>query len=151
MRTLELSCPLIVFYSSLSPEHSFRGLEHKLQSGFKQRSANKYNALNAVLEEQDRQYARGRVDDENIAQKYHRAAMNARELAFYLGLKDAEKRDGPPKRDVYVDNDDMSSVSDLDSTQGSENTDQKKTRIARLFRNISQMKKDKKGGRRASM
>lgn len=132
-------------------EHSFRGLEHKLQDGCQQRRTNKYNALNAVLEEQDRQYSRGLVDNENIAQKYHRAAMSAREFAFYLGLKDAEKSycRGPPKRDVYVAIDDNSTISDLDS-KCSENTEQKKTRVARLFRSISMVKKDK-NLRRASM
>jgi len=30
-------------------EHSFRGLEHKLKEGFKQRRDNKFNALNCVL------------------------------------------------------------------------------------------------------
>jgi hypothetical protein len=131
-------------------EHSFRGLEHKLKEGCKQRLANKYKALNAVLEEQDRQYGRGRVDDEYIAKKYRSAAMSAREFAFYLGLKDAERSLGdPPKRDVYVNTDDTSTISDLD-TQSSENTEQKKNRIVGLFRSISKMKSDK-SRRRASL
>ena len=74
-----------------SDEHSFRGLEHKLKEGFKQRRANKFNALNAVLEEQDRQMAIGVVEPEAIAQKYRRVSLNAAETAFVIGVRDAEE------------------------------------------------------------
>lgn len=74
-----------------SDEHSFRGLEHKLKEGFKQRRANKFNALNAVLEEQDRQMAIGIVEPETIARKYRRVSLNAAETAFVIGVRDAEE------------------------------------------------------------
>lgn len=74
-----------------SDEHSFRGLEHKLKEGFKQRRANKFNALNAVLEEQDRQMSEGVTEPEKIAKKYRRVSLNAAETAFVVGMRDAEE------------------------------------------------------------
>ena len=69
-------------------EHSFRGLEHKLREGYHQRRANKFNGLNAVLEEQDRQYAMGMTRPEAIAEKYRRVSLNAMETAFVVGMRD---------------------------------------------------------------
>mmetsp|Transcript_20601 Transcript_20601/g.48896 ORF Transcript_20601/g.48896 Transcript_20601/m.48896 type:complete len:251 (-) Transcript_20601:166-918(-) len=74
-----------------SDEHSFRGLEHKLKEGFKQRRANKFNALNAVLEEQDRQVSVGVIEPEKIAKKYRRVSLNAAETALVVGMRDAEE------------------------------------------------------------
>ena len=90
-----------------SDEHSFRGLEHKLKQGFKQRRANKFNALSAVLEEQDRQMAIGIVEPETIAKKYRRVSLNAAETAFVIGVRDAEEslsyRPSQPVEDAYSD------------------------------------------------
>jgi hypothetical protein len=61
-----------------SDEHTFRGLEHKLKDGFKRRRANKFNALNAVLEEQDTQFAKGRPDPDSIAEAYRLVALGAK-------------------------------------------------------------------------
>mmetsp|Transcript_19560 Transcript_19560/g.25234 ORF Transcript_19560/g.25234 Transcript_19560/m.25234 type:complete len:276 (+) Transcript_19560:80-907(+) len=72
-----------------SDEHSFRGLEHKLKQGFKQRRANKFNALNAVLEEQDRQISKGVIEPEKIARQYRRVSLNAAETAMFVGARDA--------------------------------------------------------------
>jgi hypothetical protein len=74
-----------------SDEHTFRGLEHKLKDGFKRRRANKFNALNAVLEEQDTQFAKGRADPDSIAEAYRLVALSAKETAFMLGSRDAEE------------------------------------------------------------
>jgi hypothetical protein len=74
-----------------SDEHTFRGLEHKLKDGFKRRRANKFNALNAVLEEQDAQFARGRADPDSIAEAYRLVSLSAKENAFLLGSRDAEE------------------------------------------------------------
>lgn len=104
-----------------SQEHSFRGLEHKLKAGYKQRRANKFNALNAVLEEQDRQYARGIVDADKIGSIYRQVAQNARESAFFMGLKDSEQSYGykmpeipkfeiPQSETGYDSDDGMSSI-----------------------------------------
>ena len=134
-------------------EHSFRGLEHKLKEGFKQRRDNKFAALNSVLEEQDRQYARGFKDYENIAHKYEQAVIDAKQLAFFLGIKDHEQSYAyqPPnlKNPVVLDDDDCSVVSDL-ASQCSEDTVQKKLRLKGLFSGISYRKKEKMH-RRASM
>jgi hypothetical protein len=74
-----------------SEDHSFRGLEHKLKDGYKQRKANKLNGLNSVLEEQDRQYAKKVKNEALLADIYRRVTQNARESAFILGLKDSEQ------------------------------------------------------------
>jgi hypothetical protein len=71
-----------------SNEHSFRGLEHKLKHGFKQRRSNKFAALNAVLEEQDRQMSHGINDQNIIAEKYSRVSLNAKETAFVTACRD---------------------------------------------------------------
>lgn len=132
-------------------EHSFRGLEHKLKHGFDQRQSNKFNALNAVLEEQDRQFARGLLNADNIAQKYESISYVAREIAFVHGLKDAEESVSfaCEEKEPEVADDDSSTVSDL-GTVCSEDTVQKKLRLRDLFHGLSQMKKNK-AGRRASM
>ena len=74
-----------------SDEHSFRGLEHKTRAGFKQRRANKFNALNAVLEEQDRQANMGVFEPEKIAKRYRRVSLNAAETAVVVASRDAEE------------------------------------------------------------
>lgn len=71
-----------------SNEHTFRGLEHKLKEGFRQRRANKFNGLNAVLAEQDRQYSIGVIEPETIAEKYSRVAMMATETALVVAGRD---------------------------------------------------------------
>lgn len=74
-----------------SEDHSFRGLEHKLKEGYHQRRSNKFNGLNAVLEEQDRQYVRKFKDAIIIAELYRKVTQNARESAFLQGLRDSEQ------------------------------------------------------------
>jgi hypothetical protein len=117
---------------SESDEHTFRGLEHKLREGHRQRRANKFSALNAVLEEQDRQCAVGRVDSHGIASAYVRATRGARERAFHYGLRDAEESAGGGHGDgaaaaassssasasaaVIKGDEEASEVSDLDTT-----------------------------------
>jgi hypothetical protein len=142
-----------------SDEHSFRGLEHKLKDGYRQRRANKFNALNAVLEEQDRQFAQGVRDSENIAQKYEEVAVWAREMAFVLAVKDSEDSFSNGYTDsqscggrvVRVGNDDdaATEVSDLD-TLASEDTNQKKMRIRQIFGRGFSFSRSK-ARRRASM
>jgi hypothetical protein len=110
-----------------SEEHSFRGLEHKLREGHKQRRANKFNGLNCVLEEQDRQQARGKRDAEAIATVYRRIAQNARESAFVSGIKDSEHSYGyklPPLPSMQVEpsitlEEDDDAMTDVASTEGS--------------------------------
>jgi hypothetical protein len=130
-------------------EHSFRGLEHKLKTGSDKRRTFKFDALNAVLDEQDRQYARGLRDAENIALRYQERACEAQETAITVALQDAEAVfDGELIVDMFED-DDASVVSDL-GTVSSEDTTHKRLRLRSLFHGISQMK-SRKSSRRASM
>lgn len=73
METSELSC---------------RGLEHKLKEVFRQRRANKFEALNAVLEEQDRQICRGVVDPKKISAAYLTVSARCQAAAFTVALRD---------------------------------------------------------------
>jgi hypothetical protein len=73
-----------------SNEHSFRGLEHKLKDGFKKRRHHKFAALNAVLEEQDKQYNKSSIDQEIIASAYREVAFSAREAAYENACRDIE-------------------------------------------------------------
>ena len=135
-----------------SDEHSFRGLEHKLKDENEKRKTFKFNALNAVLEEQDRQYNRGLKDSDDIARRYRETAKTAQESAIVAALKDAEEV--IYEREIIVDvddynDDDASVLSDL-QTISSEDTQQKKTRLQHLFKGISQMK-TRTSHRRASM
>ena len=156
-----------------SDEHTFRGLEHKLKEGFKQRRANKFNGLNAVLEEQDRQYARGVTMPDVIAEKYSRIAMNAAETAFVMAMRDFQNSycyNGvkTPLMDSDLTSDETKSIDDGDSnrdfhrsgyvvdddTIASEDSSASKTRhkIRGLFSAVS-MAKRKEGriNRRSSM
>lgn len=159
-----------------SEEHTFRGLEHKLKEGFKQRRANKFNGLNAVLEEQDRQYARGITKPEVIAEKYSRVAVNAVETAFVVAMRDfqnsycykgGEGKDEVGEADLTSD-ETKSTEGDVDSnrdfrragyevdddTIASEESTASKTRtkIRGLFSAVSAAKrKEGKMGRRSSM
>lgn len=110
-----------------SEEHSFRGLEHKLRKGYKARQANKFDALNAVLEEQDRQTTRGMCDPELIAEAYLKASSKARETALAVGLRDAahnsveQQNASTDEIDEKVVDDNCSFVSELScATIGSE-------------------------------
>jgi hypothetical protein len=132
-----------------SEEHSFRGLEHKLKEGSERRRSFKFDALNAVLEEQDRQYAKGLRDAENIAQRYQESVSAAQETAISTAQRDAEAAfDGKMILDMYND-DDASVVSDL-CTLSSDDTTHKRLRLRSLFQGISHMK-TRQSSRRASM
>ena len=162
-----------------SEEHTFRGLEHKLKEGFKKRRANKFNGLNAVLEEQDRQYARGVTIPEVIAEKYSQVAEMAVETAFVMAMRDfqnsycfngakqqASSRSEETKTSSLFDDNDFDSnrdfhhhnhrggyVVDDDTIASEESTNSKtRTRIRGLFSAVSMAKrKEGKMNRRSSM
>lgn len=71
-------------------DYSCRGLEHKLKEIFRQRRANKFNALNAVLEEQDRQINRGGAitDDTLICAAYQTVTMRCAASAHTIACRD---------------------------------------------------------------
>ena len=161
-----------------SEEHTFRGLEHKLKEGFRQRRANKFNGLNAVLEEQDQQYAKGITIPEAIAEKYSRISIHASETAFVMAMRDFENsycyqgKPLEPPHLVGLTNEESKSIDDVDShphqhrrqgyvvdddtiaSEDSNNSTASKTRkkIRGLFNAVSVVKrKEGKMFRRSSM
>jgi hypothetical protein len=148
-----------------SEEHSFRGLEHKLRDGFKQRRSNKFAALNAVLEEQDRQFNRNLSNPEVIAEAYRSISSNAKETAFAIGQSDTEKSLSYEATNgditgatINVDpseNDaDEEDLTDID-TVCSEESSAKRNRLRRLFSSVSRKREERmskgKQSRRGSM
>jgi len=132
-------------------DHSFRGLEHKLKDGFKQRRSNKFGALNAVLEEQDRQFNRSFSNPDIIAEAYRRVSLNAKECAFVIGQHDAEQAlslNGTEEDSSSVigkvipaweDNDNSEHEDDITENFSvcTEDSTTKKTRLRRLFGGVS--------------
>lgn len=147
-----------------SDEHTFRGLEHKLKDGFKQRRSNKFAALNAVLEEQDRQMSRSLTNPDVIAEAYRRVSLNARETAFATGLRDTEESLTFVQRPIGEitgktinidpsENEDEDDLTDIDTACSEEST-AKKNRLRRLFSNVSRKRDERMGqrmNRRSSM
>jgi hypothetical protein len=148
-----------------SEEHSFRGLEHKLKEGFKKRRNHKFNALNAVLEEQDKQYNKSSIDQEIIANAYREVTLAAKEAAFENACRDVEgsycyKGEPVPKTlfDGHMsfheeeelpagDNSDVDTVCSED-TRGT----MRKSRMGRFLANVKKNKEGRtKMRRRASM
>lgn len=131
-----------------SDEDSFRGLERRIKSkGRRDLLDVKFNALNAVLEEQDRQYVRGKKNEHRMASKYEKQAEVAKGEAVLLALKDAEHVGGKPVL-VVDDADDCSVLSDMD-TIVSEDSYTRRLRLHELFSGLSERKKHK-ARRRAS-
>lgn len=143
-----------------SDEHSFRGLEHKLKEGFKKRRNHKFNALNAVLEEQDKQYNQSTIDQEIIASAYREVTLAAKEVAFENACRDAESSycyTGEPVPKTLFDGH-MSfheeeelptgDISDID-TVCSEDT-RGSIRKSRMGRFLANVKKNKEGRARVS-
>jgi hypothetical protein len=71
-------------------EEEARGLEHKTPKGSKLRQQNRYQAMDAVLSEQERQWERGRSDDDYIAQIYRQSSAHCQMNAYLIGQRDAE-------------------------------------------------------------
>lgn len=147
-------------------ENCFRGLEHKLKEGFKQRRSNKFNALNAVLEEQDRQYNRGLSQPEIVAESYRRVSLGAKEAAYDLACRDAEESycfDGKPVKRLsltealseHEEEEDEHEELEIDTdadTVCSEGSKKGKTRLRSLFGGVSRKRKEKNRlGRRESL
>jgi hypothetical protein len=65
-----------------------RGLEGKTTLGLYRKRQVKFNAREAVLEEQQRQWQRGIRDEEAIAEAYFECAEAAHITAYMLGLRD---------------------------------------------------------------
>jgi hypothetical protein len=69
-------------------EHCFRGLEYRTREGELERRRNKWNALNAVLDEQDRQKSLGIGNDKLLCQIYKTESNMCQQQALLLGKKD---------------------------------------------------------------
>lgn len=67
-----------------------RGLEHKTPRGNKARQINRFQAMDAVLDEQERQWENERKDPEYIAQIYRQSSAHCQMNAYLLAKKDAE-------------------------------------------------------------
>lgn len=132
-------------------EHSFRGLEHKLKEGFKKRRENKFNGLNAVLDEQDRQFNHGILNPDGISEVYRRVTMNSRETAFVIALRDAEGSYSyrSPEQVGYIS--DLSINCEDDTTVASD-ASSRRYNLKSLFQGINlKRKEDHKMLRRTSV
>jgi hypothetical protein len=67
-----------------------RGLEHKTPRGGKSRQKNRYQAMDAVLDEQERQWELKRKDADYIAQIYRQSSAHCQMNAYLSAKKDAE-------------------------------------------------------------
>lgn len=72
-------------------EHCARGLEFRTRAGALARRENKWNALNAVLDEQDRQRELGINNDKLLSQIYITENRLCRQSALELGRQDEEE------------------------------------------------------------
>jgi hypothetical protein len=69
-------------------EHCSRGLEYRTREGASARRENKWNALNAVLDEQDRQKELGIQNEKLLCQIYVTENRRSRLHALQLGIQD---------------------------------------------------------------
>ena len=92
-----------------SNSETARGLEFRTREGAMKRQQNKVQAVQTVLDEQDRQLELGLYDVEKISELYFKVGRPCRELARDLGVKDEEfvkssisevtdSEDGKPKK-----------------------------------------------------
>jgi hypothetical protein len=65
-----------------------RGLEFRTPRGLQRRQANKRNAIDVVLDEQDRQIDQNIHDAKKLATVYHQVSVRCHEAAHQLGLHD---------------------------------------------------------------
>lgn len=77
-------------YQGDDDEHCARGLEYRTRVGNNKRKENKVNALDAVLDEQDRQHACGVLDDEGLRQVFLNTNLHCRLAALEKGVQDQE-------------------------------------------------------------
>lgn len=73
-----------------SLEHCTRGLEYRTPEGSQKRQTNKWNAIEAVLDEQHRQREECIDDDETLSSVYKSVAFQCNQEALERGLADAE-------------------------------------------------------------
>lgn len=71
-----------------SEEQCMRGLESRTRIGANKRQENKLRALEAVLDEQDREFEAGIIDERTISLVYQRVSLRCRNEAHERGLRD---------------------------------------------------------------
>lgn len=65
-----------------------RGLEYRTRKGAIRRQHNKLEAISAVLDELDRQYNDGELNDDMVSEVYRTVAGHCQDEAYVLGLQD---------------------------------------------------------------
>jgi hypothetical protein len=98
--------------------HFYRGLEIRTREGERQRRNNKSDALNAVLDEQDRQRSLGIHNEKLLSQIYTTECRVARSHAYRLGVTDELLAKAIHDEDSY----DRSAI--LDFSNRSESSDE---------------------------
>jgi hypothetical protein len=94
-------------------EHCARGLEYRTREGAFKRKTNKWNALQAVLDEQDRQQRLGINDDELLREAYVEENLHCRLAALELGIQDQDDALAEYETEVDQEEED-SSLEELD-------------------------------------
>jgi hypothetical protein len=77
-------------YEGDCDEHCVRGLEFRSRAGALRRRENKWNALNAVFDEQDRQREMDICNDELLSEVYMEENYHCRQSALKLGARDED-------------------------------------------------------------
>jgi hypothetical protein len=75
----------------LAEDEEPRGLEHKTPRGSKSRTDNRYQAMDLVLDEQERQWSQDRKDPEYMAKLYRQSSAHCQMNAYLVAQKDAEQ------------------------------------------------------------
>lgn len=74
----------------LADDEEARGLEHKTPHGSRSRTDNRYQAMDAILDEQERQWDQGRKDPEYLAKLYRQSSAHCQMTAYLIAEKDAD-------------------------------------------------------------
>jgi hypothetical protein len=92
---IKSECQLTINLASKGELHKwsnlcFRGLEYRTPDGSQRRSANKFAAWDAVMDEQEIQYQNGVQDEDALAQLYIQASKHCQDAAHALAMEDFE-------------------------------------------------------------
>jgi hypothetical protein len=74
----------------LSDDEEPRGLEHSTPRGSRSRTDNRYQAMDTVLDEQERQWEQDRKDPLYLAKLYRQSSAHCQMNAYLVAQKDAE-------------------------------------------------------------
>lgn len=127
-----------------SNEQTVRGLEFRTRKGAIHRQHNKLEAITAVLDEQDRQYNEGVLNDELLSETYRACASHCQDAAYMLGLQDEASirayldAPGPEPTKVEDDGDDTSETSELSDEEpvSTEQNDKKLRGLSKMLKQV---------------